>query len=110
MATKTPRASLTVETLKHDDATRKNIPTAEYPRAKREVLDRYVQDSVCDTWELLADAVLSGGVAAVKKAGWPQSGNIKHEWAEKIGPFMSLTQNVSPSFGKFRDGLTRIVS
>ncbi|HEY5579841.1 MAG TPA: hypothetical protein VIK56_01580 [Rhodoferax sp.] len=27
---KTTKAPLTVETLKHDDATRKNIPTAEY--------------------------------------------------------------------------------
>ena len=30
MATKSPKALLTVETLKHDNATRKNIPTAEY--------------------------------------------------------------------------------
>jgi adenine-specific DNA-methyltransferase len=30
MATKTPKAPLSVETLKHEDATRKNIPTAEY--------------------------------------------------------------------------------
>jgi adenine-specific DNA-methyltransferase len=30
MATKKPKAPLQVETLKHDDATRKNIPTAEY--------------------------------------------------------------------------------
>ena len=30
MATKSTKAPLTVETLKHDDATRKNIPTAEY--------------------------------------------------------------------------------
>ncbi len=28
---KKPAPKLTVETLKHDDATRKNIPTAEYP-------------------------------------------------------------------------------
>jgi adenine-specific DNA-methyltransferase len=30
MATKTPKTPLSVETLKHEDATRKNIPTAEY--------------------------------------------------------------------------------
>ena len=30
MATRKPKAPLQVETLKHDDATRKNIPTAEY--------------------------------------------------------------------------------
>ena len=81
-----------------------------YPRAKREVLDRYVQDSVCNTWELMADAVRVGGAAAIKKAGWPLPGQIKHEWAEKMGPFMRIDQNVSPSFGKFRDGLLRLVS
>ena len=81
-----------------------------YPRAKREVLDRYVQDSVCNTWELLADAVHAGGVAAIKKVGWWQSGQVKHEWAEKIGPHMRIDQNSSPSFMKFRDGLLRLVS
>jgi hypothetical protein len=80
-----------------------------FPRAKRDVLDRYVQDSVCGTWELLADAVHAGGAAAIKKAGWPLPGQIKHEWAEKIGPFMGLHQNASPSFGKFRDGLSRLI-
>lgn len=81
-----------------------------FPRAKRDVLDRYVQDSACGTWELLADAVHSGGAAAIKKAGWPLPGQLKHEWAEKIGPFMSLHQNASPSFGKFRDGLSRLIA
>lgn len=28
-----------------------------YPRAKQDVLNRYEQDSICGTWELLADAV-----------------------------------------------------
>ena len=64
-----------------------------YPNAKRDVLDRYVQDSVCNTWELLADAVHKGGVAAIKKAGWPLAGDIKHEWAEKITPFMNINRN-----------------
>lgn len=81
-----------------------------FPRAKRDVLDRYVQDSVCGTWELLADAVHAGGAAAIKKAGWPLPGQLKHEWAKKIGPFMDLHQNVSPSFGKFRDGLSKLIS
>lgn len=80
-----------------------------YPRARREVLDRYVQDSVCNTWELMADAVRVGGAAAIKKAGWPLPGQIKHEWAEKMGPFMRIDRNASPSFGKFRDGLLRLV-
>ena len=81
-----------------------------YPRAKREVLDRYVQDSVCQTWEMLADAVLAGGAAAIKKAGWTRAGELKHEWAEKLGAVMNVDQNVSPSFCKFRDGLMRLVA
>ena len=81
-----------------------------YPRAKREVLDRYVQDSPCGTWELLADAVHAGGAAVIKKSGWPLPGQIKHEWAEKIGPLMNLEHNMSPSFRKFREGLLRLIS
>lgn len=79
-----------------------------YPRAKTAVLNRYEQDSVCGTWELLADAVYSGGSAAIRKAGWPLPGQIKHEWAEKIGPYMDVESNQSPSFCKFRDGMRRL--
>lgn len=80
-----------------------------YPHARRSVLDTYLQDRVCDTWELLADAVYPGGSGAIKKAGWPLSGQLKHEWAEKIGPHLNVEENVSPSFMKFRDGLRRLV-
>lgn len=83
---------------------------AAYPRAKREVLARYVQDSACDTWELLADAVHSGGSMAIKKAGWPLPGQIKHEWAERIAPRMIPERNRSPSFGKLRDGLRQLTA
>lgn len=83
---------------------------AAYPRAKRDVLGKYVQDSACNTWELLADAVYLGGSAAIKKAGWPLPGQVKHEWAERIGPLMDLERNISPSFGKLRDGLRRLVA
>lgn len=84
--------------------------TDAYPRAKADVLHRYVQDSVCDTWELLADAIYPGGSTAIKKAGWPLPGQVKHEWAEKIGPLLEPDRNVSPSFGKLRDGLRRLIS
>ncbi|MEJ3958989.1 DUF4276 family protein [Brachymonas sp. G13] len=83
---------------------------AAYPRVRVDVLGRYVQDSVCDTWELLADAIHPGGSAAIKKAGWPLPGQIKCEWAEKIGPLLEPNRNVSPSFGKLRDGLRRLVA
>ena len=66
--------------------------------------------SVCGTWELLADAIHPGGVAAIQKAGWPLPGEIKHGWAESIGPLMNIELNQSPSFRKFRDGLRRIVA
>lgn len=84
--------------------------TTAYPKAKIDVLQRYAQDSVCGTWELLADAIYPGGSAAIKKAGWPLPGQVKHEWATKIGPLLDLERNVSPSFGKLRDGLRRLVA
>lgn len=82
---------------------------AAYPRAKQEVLNGYVQDSVCGTWERLADAIYPGGVAAIRKVGWPLPGQVKHEWAERIGPLLALDRNRSPSFQKFRDGLRRLI-
>lgn len=83
---------------------------AAYPRAKADPLGRYIQDSPCDTWELLADAIYPGGVAAIKKVGWPLPGQIKHEWAEKIGPLLEVDRNISPSFCKLRDGLRRLAA
>lgn len=79
-----------------------------YPKAKRDVLEKYVQDSACDTWELLADAIRPGGSSKIKKAGWPLPGQVKHEWAQKIAPFMEPDRNISPSFIKFRDGLLKL--
>lgn len=81
-----------------------------YPRARRDVLDRYSQDGICDTWELLADAIYTGGVAAIKSAGWPLPGQVKSEWAEKIGPLLELDRNISPSFGKLCEGVRRLIA
>lgn len=83
---------------------------AAYPRAKAEVLNRYVQDSVCNTWEMLADAVHPGGLAVIKEKGWPLPGQVKCEWASKIGPLIDIDANSSPSFCKFRDGVRNLVS
>lgn len=83
---------------------------AAYPRAKIAILNRYEQDSVCGTWEMLANAVYPGGAAAVRTAGWPLPGQIKHQWVEKIAPHMNIEHNASPSFCKFRDGLKRLVA
>lgn len=83
-----------------------------YPRAKSQsnVLNGYTQDSVCGTWELVADAVYPGGAAAILRAGRLLQGQVKHEWAEKIGPHIDVEHNSSPSFCKFRDGLRRLVA
>jgi len=83
---------------------------AAYPKAKKEALKRYSQDSICGTWELLADAIYPGGSTAILKAGWPLPGQVKAEWAERITPHMNVEHNASHSFGKFRDGVRQLVA
>lgn len=79
-----------------------------YPHAKAKVLNSYVQDSVCGTWEMLADAIHPGGALDIKKLGWPRPGQVKCDWAAHIPPHMDIDNNQSPSFGKFVDGLRRL--
>lgn len=79
---------------------RRAVLTA-YPRARRAVLDTYVQDSVCGTWEVLADAMS----LQPKSLRWPESGVVKCQWAERITPHMDVDRNASPSFRAFRDGI-----
>lgn len=79
-----------------------------YPKLKRQVLERYVQDSLCGTWELLADAVLPGGHKKLKEQGYPYIGMQKCEWAKQLGPRMDVARNQSASFQQFRDGLRRL--
>ena len=81
---------------------------AAYPRAKDSVLERYRQDAICGTWEVLADAIHSGGSAALAKVGYPASGTAKCEWARAIAPHMDPDRNRSPSFRAFRDGVRRL--
>jgi hypothetical protein len=79
-----------------------------YAKAKLGALAKYNQDSVCGTWEFLADLVYPGGIQAVSKQGWPLPGTLKHEWAERIGAHMNVEQNNSPSFNKFVSGLRKL--
>jgi Domain of unknown function (DUF4276) len=81
-----------------------------FPKAKQAVVSAYIQDSVCGTWERLADAIYPGGSNALKKSTWPAAGVAKHEWVLRIGPLMEVGRNTSPSFLKFRDDLTLQVS
>lgn len=80
-----------------------------YPKCRFAILDRYVQDAVCGTWELLAETIHPGGVAALHRGTGGLAGQIKHDWADRIGPLLDPDRNLSPSFGKLRDGLRRLV-
>ena len=79
-----------------------------YPKAKNQVLNTYVNDSICGTWEKLADAVYPGGSSALIAGGWQVIGAEKSKWAEKIPPHMEMANNTSPSFRYFRDKLNEL--
>mgnify|MGYP000053380804 CR=1 FL=1 len=75
---------------------------AAYPRAKDAVLNAYVNDSICGTWEMLANAVYPGGAAALSAKGWQAVGIEKSRWAEDISSRMVVENSRSPSFCYFR--------
>jgi hypothetical protein len=79
-----------------------------YPRAKEAILNTYENDSICGTWEILAEALYNGGVAALSAKGWWAIGAEKSQWAEKISPHMNIKNNASPSFIYFRNTLLEL--
>lgn len=81
---------------------------AAYPQANDGVLNSYVNDSICGTWELLADALYPGGAKALTKHGWQTVGAEKFRWAEEIAPRMDVEKNSSPSFRFFREEIRRL--
>jgi hypothetical protein len=80
-----------------------------YPFAKQYVLDNYVQDSICGTWEWLADAIFRGGAERLTEIGYPKIGREKCQWADNIGQYINIENNNSPSFIKFRNKLRQII-
>ncbi len=70
-----------------------------FPKAKRGLWADYVQDSICNTWELLQEIIQS----PIEQ---------KTYWAEKIGTELQTdaveTQNRSLSFQKFCVGVRRL--
>ena len=76
---------------------------AAYPHADDHVLSSYVNDSICGTWEKLADAVYQGGAKSLSLKGWQVVGAEKFRWAAEIAPKMNVEDNNSPSFCFFRD-------
>ena len=81
---------------------------AAYPDARDAVLDGYAQDSICGTWEVLADDIHPGGSAHLKALGYPPAGMAKCEWARNIAPHMDVENNNSKSFQVFRDGVRNL--
>jgi len=79
-----------------------------YVNAKDAVLGRYVNDSICGTWEVLANAVYPGGAAALEAKGWMAVGAEKSQWATVIPPHMDPTTNRSQSFDRFVSTLITI--
>lgn len=83
----------------------RNAVITAYPGVKEQVLITYMQDSICGTWEKLADAVFPGGSQKLIKLGWPHTGQAKCEWANNIAPHLDIETNQSRSFQVFRDGI-----
>ncbi len=81
---------------------------AAYPKAKKAVLAGYKQDSICGTWEVLAEAVYPGGREALVAKGYQVVGAEKSQWAERIPLHMTPTANKSPSFKKLRAVLNKL--
>ena len=81
-----------------------------YPKAKQPILDGYTNDSICGTWEQLADAVYPGGAKALSAQGWQKVGQEKAEWAMKITPCMRPDTNLSPSFLEFVSTLKKFAT
>lgn len=76
-----------------------------YPRVINSVLDSYKNDSICGTWEKLADAIYPGGSVELIKKGWQAIGFEKSKWAVTISPHMDIHRNNSASFCYFRKKL-----
>ncbi len=76
---------------------------AAYPLARLSKLHSYVQDSICGTWEVLAEVVYPGGLKKLRKdcPTYMEIGKCKCEWAGKIGCNMEINRNASPSFRHF---------
>lgn len=80
-----------------------------YPSAKSAILNSYENDSICGTWEKLADAIFVGGSVKLSKVGG-QIGKEKARWAHAIPPHMDVDKNLSQSFCYFRDKLRHVCS
>jgi len=81
-----------------------NAVKAAYPKCKIGAkYNEYKQDSICGTWEILADIIKSGTGRKSKKEStdYSEIGRLKSKWAEQIGIYLNIRDNRSPSFQYF---------
>ena len=81
---------------------------AAYPGAVINLLNRYENDSICGTWERLADVLYNGGSSELKNKGWQAVGREKSSWSKNIAPLMDVDSNASPSFRYFQGKLREL--
>ena len=82
----------------------KNAIIDAYPDTKTKIIDEYVQDSICGTWEVLCRAI-SENAEELIDIGYPAIGHYKALWTENISRYMLPQRNVSPSFNTFKMAL-----
>lgn len=88
---------------------RQAIQTA-YPQADLGVIDRYEQDSVCGTWEVLARCIHPASADRIIRIGYPAVGQYKQAWSREISRHLDIDRNASPSFARFINRLHQAVS
>lgn len=76
-----------------------------YPNSKINILNTYTNDSICGTWEFLADAIYKGGSKELKKKDYYSIGAEKISWAKNICPHMNIDNNKSKSFNYLRKSI-----
>jgi hypothetical protein len=80
-----------------------------FPKYDKLKYDTYKQDSIIGTWEKLADITLPIDAARrLKKDQFYASGKQKSDWAKKIGAYMDIHNNASPSFNCFKNKLEQL--
>lgn len=81
-----------------------------YPKLKDRIRTKhanYIQDSICNTWEYLADILTPKGINEFKRKNNNvyDIGKKKIEWATEIGACMDIRNNNSPSFNRFIEAI-----
>lgn len=82
-----------------------------FPNAKRNLLESYIQDSQCNTWEFLFrvvnDPIINKLIGSKKRSAYALEGKLMI--ARKIAPHMDVSKNNSPSFNCFYSGITNFI-